>query len=336
MRRAWKVWLGIAISAVSMFLTLREVSFKDLGSSVASADPVWALPALACFVGTMGGRVWRWSLLMDKTPLWPTFHAMNIGYMLNMTLPFRLGEVARAYVIGARTTTNMTRAFSGVVVERLLDLATVVLLFVLFAQSVPMPEALAKAATIGAGLVVAMMLAGAFVVLKAELTRRWFVQPVADRLGPERGKFLLTKFDEVTSSFRAIGAPSRVAAVLGLTVWIWGINVVLTWAALKAFLPGTLQQAGLVMVVANLGGAVPSAPGGLGLVQGFATTALVVPFGVPADKAVAFAFVWSITQQLLLIALGAVGLARIGMTLSEVRGAGAAAPSNPADGPASR
>lgn len=335
MRRAWKLWLGIAISAVSMFLMLRGVSFKDLRASVASADPIWAAPALVCFVLTIGGRAWRWSLLMDKTPLGATFHAMNIGYMLNMTLPFRLGEVARAYVIGARTSTSMTRAFSGVVLERLLDLATVVLLFVLFAQAVPMPEALSKAAAIGAALVVAMMLAGAFVVLRAATARRWFVEPVAKRLSKARADFLLGKFDEVTSSFRSIGSPGRVAAVLALTVWIWGANVVLTWAALEAFLPGTLQQAGLVMVVANLGGAVPSAPGGLGLVQGFATTALVVPFGVPADKAVAFAFVWTISQQLLLIALGAVGLMRIGMTLSEVRDAGAQ-PAKPADAPASR
>lgn len=322
MKNAWKLAVGFAISLVALYLTLRNVRFGDLAASVASAQPVWALPAAVFFVATLHARAWRWSLLMGRAPFLTTLHAMNIGYMLNMTLPFRLGEVARAYVIGARTTISMTRALSSVVVERVLDLATVVGLFAVFAQFVPMPEAFARTAAVGGALVGVMLVCGALLVWQAEAAKRLFVAPVARRVSPKAGAFLTAKFDEVTGSFRALGTARQVAAVLLLTVWIWGTNVALTWFALRAFLPGTFQQAGLVVVTANLGGAIPSAPGGLGLVQGFASTALVVPFGVPEDKAIAFAFTWSLGQQLALIALGLYGLARIGMSLAEVRGAG--------------
>lgn len=325
MKNAWKLGIGFAISLVALYLTLRNVRFGDLADSVAAAEPVWALPATVFFAATLWGRAWRWAQLMEGAPFWPTMHALNVGYMLNCTLPFRVGELARAYVIGARTPISMTRALSSVVVERVLDLATVVGMFAVFTQFVPMPEAFARTAAVGGALVGGMLLGGALLVWKADAAKRWLLAPVARRLSPKAGAFLSAKFDEVTGSFRALGTPRRVVSVLLVTVWIWGTNVALTWFALRAFIPGTLEQAGLVVVVANLGGAIPSAPGGLGLVQGFASTALVVPFHVPEGKAIAFAFTWSLVQQLALIGLGLFGLARIGMSLSEVRGAGSVA-----------
>jgi len=73
-----------------------------------------------------------------------------------------------------------------------------------------------------------------------------------------------------------------------------------------------MEQAGLMLVTTNLGGALPSAPGGLGIVQGFAKTSLVIPSNLPEEPAVAFVFAWSLGQQLLLIVLGLISLARVG------------------------
>ena len=61
---------------------------------------IWFIPGAAAFFAGLYFRARRWSLLMDGTPLGITWHAMLIGYMLNMSLPLRLGEVARAWVIG--------------------------------------------------------------------------------------------------------------------------------------------------------------------------------------------------------------------------------------------
>ena len=108
-----------------------------------------------------------------------------------------------------------------------------------------------------------------------------------------------------------------------LTVIVWGGNIVFTSFVMCAFFPTSaaehLNQAALVVITANLGGALPSAPGGLGIVQGFAKAALVVPFHVQEDAALAFVLVWSLGQQLLLIVLGVLSLARVGMTFAEVR-----------------
>jgi glycosyltransferase 2 family protein len=313
------MWVGFAISASAMYLTLRNVSFGELAVEVSEARPAWFLPALAFFAASLAGRAYRWSRLMGRTPFWMTLHAQNIGYMLNSSLPFRLGEVARAYVIGAKTSTSMTRAFSGVVVERGFDLATVVALFTIFAQWVPMPPAFARAAAVGGAIVVALLACGGLLVWKADFAEKKLLAPVLNRVSPRIAARVLPKFEEITAGFRVIGSARQMLVMVLLTIWIWGTNFALTWCVLRSFYPGTLEQAGLVVVTANLGGALPSAPGGLGIVQGFASTALVVPFHVPEKKAIAFAFVWSIAQQIALMILGAFGLARVGMTFAEVR-----------------
>ncbi len=107
--------------------------------------------------------------------------------------------------------------------------------------------------------------------------------------------------------------------MVGTTLGIWLVQVLLAYFVMAAFLPARLDQAGLVLVAANLGGAAPSAPGGLGPVQFFARTALVVPFDVDLTQATAFVFVWSLSQQLSLIGLGLFGLLRIGLSLGQLQ-----------------
>ncbi len=130
------------------------------------------------------------------------------------------------------------------------------------------------------------------------------------------------RFHELCDSFRAIGDRRRLAAVLANTALLWLFATLLAFFAQAAFMQPRLDQAGLVLIASNLGGAAPSAPGGLGLLQGAAKLALVGPFGIDENLAVAFIFVWSISQQLTLIALGVVGLGRVGLSLRETVGAG--------------
>ncbi len=320
------MWAGFAISAAALVATLWNVRFEELGRALSTARLWWLLPASVFLAVSLLARAWRWSLLMGKTSFVAALHAQNIGYMLNATLPFRVGEVARAYVIGAKTSTGMARALSSVIVERVLDLASVVAMFAGFAQYVPMPPAFSRAATIGGVLVIAIIVGGAVLVWKKEAAEARLVAPFLSRISPRLATRLLPKFREVTEGFRVVGSVRRMALTGVLTVLVWGSAIAFAYFLMCAFLPGHMDQAGLVVVTGNLGGALPSAPGGLGVVQGFAKSALVVPFHVDEDRALAFVLVWSLGQQLLVIVLGLASLARIGMTFAEVRKGKATAP----------
>jgi len=318
------VGVGFALSAVAVGLLLWRVSFRDLWNALRAADGVWLLPALALFLFMFVLRAFRWSLLLGGTKLGTTWHANIIGYMFNVTLPLRIGEIARAYVIARSGQASMARALSAVLVERLIDLTSVLLMFAFFAQRVTLGPNFTRAVTLGSIGVAGGVIFAAAVVFWAKAVERFLKKRLA-RFGEEKSQRWLQRFRDITEGFRSVGSAKRLFSVLGITVAIWGTTILIAAASMRAFFPNNtdLTRSGLVVVMANLGGALPSAPGGLGIVQGFATSALVVPFNMPEAVALAFVLVWSLSQLLLLVLLGLVSLARVGLSFSEIRaGAG--------------
>lgn len=314
--RAWKFVLGLAVSAAALAATLRNVDLTELVRAVTSAHAGWLLLALGALVGMFALRAARWAMLLGGTPFSTTFYALGIGYLMNATLPLRVGEVGRAYVVSDRTGVGMARALSSVVVERCIDLASVVLLFAGFACRVPMPPAFSRVASFAAVAVAVAVAAGALFVAKADAVEV-FVRGRLARHGTfERG---WSRFRELCDGLRAVGSGRRLGALLALTAAIWGATILAAYLAMAAFLPPDGDAAGLMVVAANLGGALPSAPGGLGVVQGFAKMALVVPFHEPEERALAFVFVWSLGALAVSITLGLVGLGRLGVSLGEAR-----------------
>lgn len=313
-------WIGLALSVVAVVLLLRRVSFHDLRVALATADLIWLGPSLGFLFAMFFLRAWRWSILLGGTPLGVTWHANMIGYMLNITLPLRIGEVARAYVIGKNTKVSMASAISAVLVERLIDLAAVVLMFAWFTQRVPMRPAFTRAAEL-ASIAIVLALASAVVLVEVEAVERKLVAPLLARFGGARAAKWLRRFHDIRDGLRILGSPARAAQCFVLTVLIWAATIALALVSMKAFLPAnaTFTPAGFVVVMANLGGALPSAPGGLGIVQGFATSALVLPFGVPESTALAYVLVWSLGQQLVLVLWGLLSMGRLGLRFREVR-----------------
>ncbi len=318
MLKNWKFWFGMAISAIALSLTLRDVDFAAFGRAVATAQTAWLLPAFVAFMAGLAIRALRWATLMGESHFGVTFHAMNIGYMLNMALPFRVGEIGRAVVIGQRTEVSTATALSSIVVERLLDLAAVVLLAFGFARFIPMDPTLARAATIGAGLVVILIVAvGAAIWQSARFEGT--LNRLLARLPRINAQIWLRRYRDFCAGFGLINSTKRLVIVLLTTAGIWLAQLFVAYFTMAAFLPPRVDQAGLTLVAANLGGAAPSAPGGLGPVQLFARTALVAPFSIDPTQATAFVFVWSLWQQLALIILGVIGMVRIGLSFGQLR-----------------
>jgi uncharacterized protein (TIRG00374 family) len=314
-------WGGVLLSLGVIYYMLSHVNFADLRTALASADPMWLVLSLGVFLLMFVFRAWRWSVLLGGTRFFPTWHANIIGYMFNAAMPFRLGEVARAYIIAQQDGVTVPRALSAVLIERLVDLGTVMLLFAGFALRVPMAKSFTVAAGIGSVALTIAVLGCVLLVAKGEAVENAVRRRVAGTRRAETVERWLTRFGDIRGAVRSIGSAKRFAQCIALTAVVWALTILVALTCLKAFIQSDndLTRAGLTVVVANLGGALPSAPGGLGIVQGFATSALVIPFGVPEGAALAFALVWSLGAQLFLIVLGVISLGRIGLSFSEVR-----------------
>lgn len=309
-------WGGAIVSLVAIAVLLWRVNLRELGNALGAASWGWLAASFGVFFVMFAVRSVRWAGLLGGTPFGITWHANVIGYMFNIILPLRLGEVARVWIIAERTDKGFSRALSGAVVERFLDLAGVLLIFAGLAQVLPMPPSFSKAAYVGSIALVVALVGLVAVVAKGEL-----IEPLVRRVVGKRADGLLAKLAEVRLAFRAIANAKALAVCFVLTVVVWLLTAVTMDFCMRAFFPEetTLARAGLLLVSTNLSGAIPSAPGGAGIVQAFATSALVLPFGIAENRALACVLVLTLGQQLAIVLMGIGSMARLGTSFSEIR-----------------
>src|SRR5688572_15137537 len=121
-----RVLLSLVVSGVFVAFSLRNTELRAVAAAIANV-PAWPLLSyLGILLVVHLVRTVRWQLLLE--PVGPvTFARVNsasaIGFMLLMTLPLRLGELARPLLIcrpasegGARLARS--GALASIVVER--------------------------------------------------------------------------------------------------------------------------------------------------------------------------------------------------------------------------
>jgi len=125
-----RVLLSLGVSALLMWLSLRNADLRAVGRAIASADP-WRMAGYAAILVCIHlVRTVRWGILLE--PLGRVgFKRLNsasaVGFMMLMLLPFRLGEFARPLLIarpppgGRGAILPRSGAFASIVVERIVD-----------------------------------------------------------------------------------------------------------------------------------------------------------------------------------------------------------------------
>src|SRR5690606_33066231 len=112
-------WIGMGISTlclIAIFIFIDPVEFID-----AFRHANYFYLALSGFgiLLFMIMRTFRWRYMLDNQISYgQVFHVQNIGYMLNMYLPFRLGDIARAVLMGNVPPITIAQSISTMVVER--------------------------------------------------------------------------------------------------------------------------------------------------------------------------------------------------------------------------
>lgn len=320
MKRKWQLWVGLVVSAAALALALLGIDLRQVVETLAQAEYVYLIPVTAGMLAYLASRAVRWRLLLGPgVSLSRCFWVTAIGYLVSNVLPFRLGDPARAVVIGRGGKVSTAAALSTVVVERVLDMLMVVALLAGLA-----PFVSGAGSAVGAGLVAggAALAASAVLLLLAfrpdwgRRAVRWVLGWVP-RLDSERWARAL---DGLFDGLAPLRSGRRGLALLAWSVITWACVVAFHWAILRAFLPRPPALAAPFLVcVLGLGMAVPSSPGAVGVFHAVARYGLAVPFGVPTEEAVTIAFALHAFQYVVVSLLGLIGLAQESISLGWVQ-----------------
>lgn len=321
MLKSFRFWIGIVISLVCLYFAFQRIEFDKLLDALKGIEYPWLVLASLLFLVSYSGRVFRWQLLFAplKLRLAKIFNALNIGYLLSNLLPARLGDVVRAYLIGEIEGVSKMRAISTIVVERMSDGLTVVLLLAISALFVPnIPEEARQGAIATAVVGIAAI---AFLLLLSFQKERGMdlLKRLTARIPFLQTQKLWSALESLIDGFVVLRSPRTLVGVAGWALFAWLVGGVMYWIVMRAMnMDQPLVAAFLVMVVTSLVAVVPSSPGYIGVFHYFAQLTLVTVFHEDPSRALSYAFVMHAFTYLWLLALGFFSMWHEGLSFSKL------------------
>jgi uncharacterized protein (TIRG00374 family) len=288
------LWLGLGVSASAIAWLAHSYDGSGLMRSLASVRYSALLPAVLLVIIDYLLRALRWRALLagEGASFGKVFRALMLGYLFNVLLPARAGELVRAHRLGVDAGIARAKVLGTVVAERTGDLAVLVALLVLVFVAYPaLPSWLKHAGSmlslLGLGALatlVGLAVGGERVAsLQHAVMRRVVGQRVADRLQVPLQTFV--------HGCTTLLKPATGVVFVLVTGLLWFVELAIAHQVALAFdlhiAPGNLL---FVLLVIAAGTMIPSSPGFVGTYEFFGTAALGM-IGIKGPEALSFVVV---------------------------------------------
>jgi glycosyltransferase 2 family protein len=326
--------LAVAIALIALFL--HNVDLWRVAAAIVHAQPEWLALSVATMLVNLAIRALRWQYLLEPlghTSFMSSFRATAVGFAASSVLPARAGEVIRPYFLARQAPPDqrgrMTAkgAFATIILERLLDMVTVLILLASFvfvfgkhlASVNPTGFTLVKWAGASAAAISITILLVLF-VLAGDPARLGHTMTRLAQVVPSRLAGLIAKIAEkFARGLGAIRSPSRLFIALAWSFPLWLSICLGIWAVAMAFrfaIPFTGSF--LLVALLVLGVAVPT-PGAVGGFHEAFRVGATMFYGAPDEAAVGAAIVLHLFSIMPVLLLGLVFAAQEGLNVGSMR-----------------
>jgi len=293
------------VSLLFVFLALRDVNFTEVRETLAQTNYALAFVVLGTVIATTMAKAARWRVLFypqhTRFRYRKLFSIILIGQMINFLLPARSGELVRAYLLGEVERESKARVLGTIAVEKVLNLAVLSLNAVVLLPSMAVPQWLGYPWLISALVTLLTLLA--FVVIAVKLDKLYMLINRVIHLLPVWAQGFVSRHTKFAlSGLAALRYRTAIWQLCGWTILTWSLAMLTNYVAFLAVgLPSSLTAAIFLLLVLQLGVAVPSLPGRAPM---FYLTSLALSiFAIDKNQALgyaAFLYVLVYTPPLLL------------------------------------
>ena len=292
-RRSGTVVLGLVVSAVFTYLTLRKTDLAQVVAKTARVSV--AILSLSLITKFCGLVFMTWRSLQMSRPLHPfkairMFKSILVTFAGNNLLPLRMGELLRIDYLAHHSRVAHSSYLAMVGIERLVDAFCLLVVFL-----ITMGLATAKAPenigfyVLGAAVLSALV-AAIFFSRRPELLIG-FSTRASKIFGPRISRFVTAKMERFSRGLSTLASTPAAARVLLISVgywamslgsiqlWLWAYGLDLPWYAPL-----------MILAFTSFGTMLPAAPGYVGTYHYFVVLALGY-LGVGKVLATSFAIV---------------------------------------------
>ena len=264
---------------------------------------------------------------IGRTRFVNAFRTTVMGFAASGVLPGRVGEVVRPYLLARREGLNATACFATVILERLLDMVTVLILFAAFLLMTT-PEMGAGDPRAFAAIKLGGLIAAAAAVLALVFMYFMAGHPAAlgrlsmnvERVLPARGAQVVARLVErFAEGLIVVRQPRQFLIAVALSLPLWLSIASGIWLASRAFhidLP--FEGSFLLMTILVVGVAVPT-PGAVGGFHKAFQIGAMAFYGVPKDRAIGAAIVLHAISFVPVTIVGILFMVQEGLSLGRMR-----------------
>ena len=123
-KRSLSYFFSFLLSIIFLYIAFHNVNFRDVLEVVSGASIFWIVILIISSLLAHYLRAYRWKIILNSVKpdisMKNLFGSLMVGYALNCVVP-RLGEVARAVLIGKWENLSRSSMFGAIILERIID-----------------------------------------------------------------------------------------------------------------------------------------------------------------------------------------------------------------------
>jgi len=299
-KRILRIVFSVIIIVISIWYATKDIDFHELKRIILEANYLWALFSIPIILLSHWIRARRWKTMLEpalkvKSPsTWNLFSAVMIGYAFNCVLP-RGGEFVRPFVYARREKVSFTSTFATIIVERVIDVITLLLLFafVFFFLSSQIVHVIGEIDINKVLTVVGLFLFVVIVSFYPPVFRFLIyklLKPISNKLYDK----VSLLFDKFLRGFAVIKSPGDYLKLILESIAIWFCYTVPMYLIFYSFSFQNdfnlgFSDALLLIVISGIGVTIAPSPGAIGVYHVLIQNAMVLFYGLAKEEALAYA-----------------------------------------------
>lgn len=311
--------VGIVVGAVCLYMAFRGISLGQVALAIRSANPAWIALAMGVYTFGYFFRSLRWSILMrplQELSARELYSPMMLGWFANNVLPFRMGELVRAYIAAHKFNITVSASLGTILLERLFDMFAFLTTFLIAAFFFPFPKSVEQGAAALGGL--CLLVTIALLIVSSHQKR---FHDVINRF-PAIPEAIKTKVIHIVSNFsQGIGTvknPQLIFKAASLSIIVWCMEGSVLYCFGRAFDVGMGYPAAFFLLFfMGLSVMLPQAPGYVGTMEWFGVSAMVL-LGIPKEQGLPVILTVHASTFLYICLVGLWALWHEGLTMNSI------------------
>tara|TARA_B100000959_G_C14982799_1_gene624248 strand:+ start:1195 stop:2163 length:969 start_codon:yes stop_codon:yes gene_type:complete len=313
--------IGTIISAIFVYLSVKNVDFRQIVNSFKNADIKFVIITLLILLLLQFLKSYRWGVILsplEKINQLTLFSVTSVGFFMVLAIPSRVGEFAKPFLISRKSDIRLTSAIASIFVERVLDSIALLLMFILVLSNIELPKWLVNTGVIFFTIVLSILVCMIFLALNRtyasifmDFFLKWFPEKISD--------IIKSLFDHFVDGFKMLANIKLIFFVSLLSLIIWVIEAFCAYSmfyVLNFKLP--LIAGFALIVILALGLVVPTAPGFVGNWHLFCVVALAL-FNISKTDGMTFAILFHFLYVGITVFLGLIFLPSNKFSFSDLR-----------------